>query len=403
MIFHGLRGDMEQFVSACIGLAAALGLVACGSGSLKQTPPAHEQTALRAPIDTLALLEARQFQTVDRHFAAVQATYDKGDIGDQDLRKAFNVFKSPKEALEDRYDGWVSMYPRSYVARLARGIYYVNMGDAHRGKKTIRETPEAELSTSESFYNKAMADLLASMDLDEKPLLSFVNAIFIARQNGDPETARKWLDRAIQIDPRNYSARAAYMSAIETRWGGDQDKMNAFLKESRGANLSQKQMNLLESVVIEDQGWIHLFRERDYAAAVVAYRRSGELGGDRETANVIYALSMQGKFREEVAVIEAELELKPADPTLLHDRGEAYFKLNMAQEGLDDIRAAAEGGNSDAQNEMGRFYMLGLPGYLDRDIPVGLEWFKKSAAQGNSAGQENLRRAQQLSSPSGQN
>jgi TPR repeat protein len=75
----------------------------------------------------------------------------------------------------------------------------------------------------------------------------------------------------------------------------------------------------------------------------------------------------------------------------------------MAQEGLDDIRAAAEGGNSDAQNEMGRFYMLGLPGYLDRDIPVGLEWFKKSAAQGNSAGQENLRRAQQLSSSSGQN
>jgi len=394
---------MEHFVLACIGLAATLGLVACESGSLKQTPPAHEQSALTSPIDTLALLEARQFQTLDRHFAAVQASYDKGDIADHDLREAFKVFKSPKEALEDRYNGWVSMFPRSYVARLARGIYYVNVGDAHRGRKTIRETPEAELSTSENFYSKAMTDLRASMDLDEKPLLSFVNAIFVARENGDPETARKWLDRAIQIDPRNYSARAAYMSAIETRWGGNQEMVNAFLKECREANLSQKQMDLLESVVIEDQGWIHLFRERDYAAAVAAYRRSGELGGDREIANVIYALSMQGKYREELAVIEAELALKPGDPTLLHDRGEARFRLDMAQEGLDDIRAAAEGGNSDAQNEMGRFYMLGLPGYLDRDIPVGLEWFKKSAAQGNSAGQENLRRAQQLSSSSGQN
>ena len=65
-------------------------------------------------------------------------------------------------------------------------------------------------------------------------------------------------------------------------------------------------------------------------------------------------------------------------------------------EGLRDLTAAAEGGSASAQNELGRLYMTGIPGILTPDMKAGVAWFRKSAAQGFRAGQENLDRARAL-------
>ena len=79
--------------------------------------------------------------------------------------------------------------------------------------------------------------MIASHDrqLDSRPILSFVNAIRIHQAGRE---ARELLDRADGVNPHNYVARAAYMSAIETRWGGSQELMQAFLEECRSAQLS---------------------------------------------------------------------------------------------------------------------------------------------------------------------
>jgi len=60
------------------------------------------------------------------------------------------------------------------------------------------------------------------------------------------------------------------------------------------------------------------------------------------------------------------------------------------------LTAAAEAGSAYAQNELGRLYMVGIPGNLASDSKAGMEWFRKSAAQGFPAAQENLDRARKL-------
>ena len=79
-----------------------------------------------------------------------------------------------------------------------------------------------------------------------------------------------------------------------------------------------------------------------------------------------------------------------------HWLDKAYFQIGMAREGLADLRAAADGGDGYAQSELGRHYMIGIPGVLTPDARTGLEWFKKSAAQGNPTGLQNLERARKL-------
>lgn len=63
------------------------------------------------------------------------------------------------------------------------------------------------------------------------------------------------------------------------------------------------------------------------------------------------------------------------------------------REGLSDLEAAAKGGSAHAQSELGRMYMMGIPGALTPNFDVGLAWFRKSAAQGYEVGRQNLERA----------
>lgn len=315
---------------------------------------------------------------------------------DTELRAVLREFYDTDPALGPKYDAWVAKFSNSYVAHLARGIYYARVGGDRRGVKSIDETPSENLLAADTAYDRAMTELTISIRLDPRPLFSYVNFILLARDRGDLSEKRRWLDKADSIDPGNYVARAMYMSAIETRWGGSQEMMQAFLEECRAAKLSDRNMQLLESVVFEDRGWIHQFVDHDYAAAEADYRKSGALGGDKQLANLSAVLFEQGKYREALEPLNEELQARPNDPEILTSRSEAYFEIGMAHEGIADLRVAADGGNSYAQNDLGRYYVIGIPGILAADPRMGLEWFKKSAAQGNPEGQQNLERALRL-------
>jgi tetratricopeptide (TPR) repeat protein len=391
---------MERTLFFCGVLAAVI----TGQGCAERLSPTPSQSHdlsrayAQAPSqsETLALLDSGNFRELEQRFAIIQTAYDKGAITDEDLRAAFRVFYSTNADLEVRYDGWVSLFPRSYVAHLARAIYYVRIGNAERGVQSVDQTAAKQLEAAETSFNKATAEIATSIALEPKPLLSFVNAILVARKRGDTSEARRWVDRANEVDPGNYIARAAYMTAIETRWGGSQQMMQEFLEQCRAAKLSNAHMQVLESVIAEDQGWIHQFVDHEYAAAEAAYRKSGELGGDRQLSNLADVLLKQNKYREALELLTEELAAKPGDLDVLANRSAAYMKIGMLREGLDDLRAAAQGGSAYAQCELGRYYMIGIPGVLTPDPAAGIEWFTKSAAQGYSAGQENLRRARQL-------
>jgi TPR repeat protein len=392
---------MKRALLSCLALTVLVGLQGCKDVSSPAPARPHDRSPSYAQLavsqsETLSLLDSGNFRELDRRFSAIQTAYDDGAITDEDLRSAFGAFYSTNAELEVRYKGWTSMFPRSYVAHLARGIYYVRVGNAERGVQSVDQTPAQQLDAAQTSFDNAKTELVASIELEPKPLLSFVYAILVAREHGDTADARRWVDRADTLDPGNYIARAAYMTAIETRWGGNQQMMQEFLEECRAAKLSNAHMQVLESVIAEDQGWIHQFVDHDYAAAEVAYRKSGELGGDRQLANLADVLFKQNKYREALVPLSQELADRPGDLDVLANRSAAYMNIGMMREGLEDLRTAAQGGSAYAQSELGRYYMIGIPGLLTPDPAIGIEWFRKSAAQGYGAGVENLRRARQL-------
>jgi tetratricopeptide (TPR) repeat protein len=343
-----------------------------------------------------SLLRAGNFATLDEQLSAVQRAYDNRVATDVDLRSAFRAFYTPDSKLMSQYDAWVAAFPKSYVARLARGIYYVHVGDLLRGKQLPVDTPDSRWAAASAAFEAAKSDLEASLPLEQRPLLSVLHLTSIAANQGTLAEKRRLLDASIAIDPYNYVVRAAYISAIETRWGGNQQMLKAFIEECRKAKLSRKQMAQLESVVAEDEGWIHQFVDHNYAASEEAYRKSAALGGDPQLPNLADVLMKQGKFSAEIQVLTQELEQRPKDLDVVANRGYAYMQVGDLAKSLADFITAAQAGNDYAQNELGVIYMTGLSGLVQPDPRVAVDWFRKSSAQGNSEALQNLSKAKAL-------
>ena len=373
--------------------AAALAVFVSSCSVGGRDAPIQESFVAPSADETWKLLQSERFAELDRRYSAVQRAYGNRTATDEELRAAFRVFYNPDGALASKYDSWVSAFPKSYVARLARGIYYTRVGDAMRGKQLREQTDTARLNSADSACERANADLDASAALDPKPLLSYMHSMTITGEYGDLAGSRRLLDRAISIDSDDYIARVKYMTVIETRWGGSHEMMLEFLKDCRRVKLSEVQTHLLESVVAEDQGWIDQFVDHNYAAAESNYRMSAALGGDKQLPNLTDVLFKQGKYAQAIEPLTERLMDNPKDFDLLATRGFACMQSGRPREGLNDFTSAAEGGSAYAQSELGRMYMTGVPGVLQPDFNTGLAWFRKSAAQGYETGRQNLERA----------
>jgi hypothetical protein len=91
-------------------------------------------------------------------------------ISGEQLRNAFRGFHVTDGALESNHDRWVELFPCSYVAHLACGIYFKKVGQARRGDDFIDKTGVAQLIAMGAAYRNTEEDFHASAGLSRKPL-----------------------------------------------------------------------------------------------------------------------------------------------------------------------------------------------------------------------------------------
>lgn len=384
---------------------ATLALVAGCAPPARRVLPSSETPAggagasvnrapLPSPSDLQTLLRAERFDELEQSLSALQRQYEEGVVSDEDLRDTYRAFYPTDAQLEAKYNAWVERFPKSYAAHLARAVYYRKVASVQRGGAYIDKTTNEQIQNMTSTLKKAAEDVQVSFELTPKPILSLVQAIDMAGTLGAPDHGRALLDRAIALDAGAYIARLKYMAFLNTRWGGSLEEMQAFLEESRHSRLSKRQLDTLESLVFEEQGWLHVHEDGDAGAALRDYEHAKSLNpavclrcAKLEMSEL---LTQQRKYTEAVAMLSGVIGNDPSDLDALDTRAQTYMAAGMRAEAIADWKRAAEAGDAAAQNQMGAFYMNGVPGVLDADIRAGLEWFQKSAAQGDPAGKKNV-------------
>jgi hypothetical protein len=186
----------------------------------------------------------------------LQRAYEVGRLGDEPLLHHFRAFYDTDAALGGQYDAWISKYPRSYSAHLARGIYYRYLGLQARGTRYISETTREQLRMMSMYLAKAMQDYDESVALTEKPLITYHAILAVAMLNGDDGVARRMLDESVRIDPRNFVVRYKFFDTLQTRWGGSLAKMLDFRQTARAAGLSEGQLAYFDHMIAVERKWL---------------------------------------------------------------------------------------------------------------------------------------------------
>jgi TPR repeat protein len=353
------------------------------------------QHAIAAVADASELLRKERYQTLDSDYSAIQRKFERGNISGEDLRDAFRAFYPTDRDLASKFDGWVNAFPKSYVARLARGIYYKKLGFEERGGKYISETSPAQLHNMDTALGKGIKDFGDSITMNPKPFLSYFHMIDIARAYAGPGYTRALFDHALDLEPRSFALRQKFMFALQAKWGGSLEEMNQFLEECRHADLPAAQFRQLQSMVYEDIGWERENYDGDHAAAEAAYRKAIELGTAGCTTCLISALTTilieERKFGDAIPLLDQYLQGKPGDTWALSNRGLAYFESGKLVEAFADWTVSATAGDAFSQNRLGVLYMSGIPGHMASDPKTSIDWLRKSADQGDADAQHNLR------------
>jgi tetratricopeptide (TPR) repeat protein len=353
-----------------------------------------EEVVSAAQAEALGWLTQDRFVELDARYGAIQQAYRDHKISDEDLRAAFRVFYATDPALEPHYSAWVAQVPRSYVAHLARGIYYKKIGAERRGGAFIDQTTLQQIASMEAAYKVAAQEFAASLALDDKPLLTYLHSIDLDMESGNNVQARQWLDRAIAIDPDNFIVREKYMGALQTRWLGSVEEMKAFLSECRKAHLSSAHLKTLEALEVADEAWVHEYYEGDLKAAARAYGKAAKLD-PAASCTPCGPISKMGdvftsekKYPRALEQYSRVLALNPNDTHALDGRGFAELQVGWPLEAVADFVHAGNLGDAYAQDTLGRMYLLGTSVPADRD--KALYWLQKAARQGFAPAQELL-------------
>jgi len=363
----------------------------------------------------IGLLEQENYAELERLLGGYQQAFEADASLSPRLENAFLAFRKVPPDAERALNEWVNRYRTSYTALVARGSFYYFQGLEARGTAYIKDTPEENIRAMRAFFGKASTDLERSLALTQKPYLSRLTMMSMARTNGNRRAERAQYLEAVKLAPQSVELRLAHMASLEPRWGGSYKQMEAFVTESRSelqdavavnrlaarvpayrAHESQQANQYPQALKHYDES-IALYPgagplcERSYVLSQL--KRDAEAFADvklalRKTRDVRYCLeravavaSNAGSANEAIELMNLVIEVDPASLHAYNQRGWRYQQQGRADLAFQDFLASARLGDAWGQLMTGKYYWAGKGVKEDRE--EALAWLEKSAAQGN--------------------
>ncbi len=379
-------------------------------------PPAVADQASSSPYTEL---RAGRVAELDARLNGLQTAFERDErAGDDALQAAFGAFDNlPRNAqeTEENLAQWIARYPRSYAARLARGIYRFQRGLDARGEKSAKETPPESFEMMRDWFEKAREDFHASLDLAAKPVVTRTFLIAAAMRSGSKQEIDEHYRSAIAYAPRSMALRTTFMQSLEPRWGGSEQEMMRYAALTRTELTDTRNADRIEAMVPGDRG-LRLMEAQDYAPAHAALSRAIDLAdvpiyrcvrafvadklqkqadmladmqaalagrpyagycGDLAAAFVGQNHNLPGAFE----IVDGFLLRDPDHAGLLAQRGWLLKERGDMASAYKDFVRAADLGNAWAQTMAGKYLFNGWGGVV-ADREKGLALLRRAADQG---------------------
>jgi tetratricopeptide (TPR) repeat protein len=289
----------------------------------------------------LRMLRARQFDALDAWLVDLQTQFEADYHKEYWPLDALDAFSSVDPTLAPLLDAWVAAKPDSYMALAARGIHLQSVGWYKRGGRWACETPPENFEAMREAHATAFPDLDEALNRHPRLIAAHRALIKVANANGAPlEIKRQLIDQALAACPDCFQVRVTFMFAMEPRWGGSYEKMDAFAQESAQASSNPK-VRVLAGYADADRCDM-LRRDKRLAESLTACTRALAAG---ESAD-FYLERAQTLRKTNPAAALADLDralwLRPQRSDLLEKRADRFMQLHRYSEHARDIAVLKE-------------------------------------------------------------
>lgn len=376
---------------------------------------AHARSGEAAP--SAALLEAR-YAELDARLNRLQAEFERDPSTEAALFEAFKSLsksRTQRERIEANFDAWIALFPESYAARLARGLYRLERGLEARGDDYISKTAAQNLAEMNRWLVLARPDLQASLRLNAKPLLSRIALLKVAMRTGTRREIDAHYEAAISYAPRSLRLRTTYLYSLEPRWGGSRQAMIRYLEQTRSELGEGPEFRRLQAILAEDEGdaqskreqfdkaheayskaialddrpyyrcvraFVAIKREkRDEAIADMRAALTGHPPAPYCTETMAWIVEHDNDLPGAFELVDGFVRQDPDNARLLKQRGWLYQQRGEMARAYTDYAHAAESGDAWAQTMAGKYLFNGWGGEVDRER--GLALLKQAAEQGD--------------------
>jgi|HubBroStandDraft_1064217.scaffolds.fasta_scaffold186066_2 hypothetical protein len=232
------------------GYAGPLSPIAAGFN----IPNTAGETQLHMEVSTL--LATNKYDELDKKMNGLQRAYENGSLSDLNLMHIFRVFYNINPILEEKYDKWVVLYPKSYAARMARGIYQLHLAMAARGTDVIGHVAGNQLTAMDAHLRQAWIDYKIAEGLTSKPIVTYYAMASAGQFEGLHKLEQAILTKANHIDGTNFIVRYKYMETLTTRWGGSLQQMVEFRNQVKNDGLPPEQVHLFDEAISDEVKWL---------------------------------------------------------------------------------------------------------------------------------------------------
>jgi hypothetical protein len=361
----------------------------------KVTAQESNAAPLEPPI--LEWLKSGRYASVDQRLASLQSGYEAGATSEEELYKGFRALYNDGADNRAYFDRWVRLFPNSYAARLARGIFWYRVGCCWRGNHRALLSSDADRWRVAKYVPLARIDLTASLTMTRKPYLSAYYLLNAALLDSPPEVRRHWLEVGNNLHPDNALLRARYMDGLTPEFGGSLELMRDFRNESAQQLVPDRVLARLDVKLHRETGeqlWRSGSPQQLFDEWRQVLERAPAAGEEPDPETLIgYARSAWALHRRADAdrALERLAHLEVGEAWILSSMGYIYVGEERMPEAWAVLQKAAMLNDPWAQLAVGKTLYFGCADIdLGADQEAGLVWVRRSAAQGDTEARDFL-------------
>jgi TPR repeat protein len=335
------------------------------------------------------LLTDKQFAALEDELGSRQSTLKDHGYSDELLHQDLHAAFDSDPSIEPLLSEWIGIYPKSFVARMARASHYVASGYSKRGYEFSDKTSQEQYDAMQLQFEKAAADLNQALPLSKVPSLAYAERISIARAISGRDIVAHLIEDAYQKFPGSLAVKVEAARALNPKWAGSFEALDQLAVSAQSGKMDSSAIRVVKYRVEMEKANYYDVGTRQMARAAEHYI----LAGNQCESTEPWKNGMRVTYEIEdwpgvITMANRMLEVQPADIRALEKRGYAFEKMDKMPDASKDYGMAAALGSSWSQNKLG--YWLWQGKNVPKDLPRAKLLLEQAAEQGNKNARTNL-------------